>query len=206
MTEKRFKKNGFGLPHPYEVDFGAGIPESTERENHDETFIYPEELIDKKCGGCVRCEPRTHGSKGGWHCCMRNYNIDITPEDKACVGYWDRAERNRAEAEHQAAIEARRKELWAIYAEKEPVELPLVYDGYGRIPKCPICGEMPYSTEQCHWCGQRYIQTAEVRDYDKPHVIDFTCPNCHKPGKANISKYNGHKHFRCEHCGFAFME
>lgn len=35
-------------------------------------------------------------------------------------------------------------------------------DGYGMIPECPICGEMPYSTEQCYWCGQRFVQDEEV--------------------------------------------
>ncbi len=35
---------------------------------------------------------------------------------------------------------------------------------------------------------------------------DDNCPNCKKPGTAYISRYNGHKHFRCEYCGMAFME
>lgn len=28
--------------------FSEGIPERHERKNHDETFIYPEELMDKR--------------------------------------------------------------------------------------------------------------------------------------------------------------
>lgn len=207
--DKRFHKGSRFFKHPFEVDFGAGIPDSTERENRDNVFIYPEELIDKKCGGCTRCEERDHafeGKEDGWHCCMRDYDIDITPDHKACVAYWDKAERERAKAEMDAAIERRRQELWAIYAQREPVKLPIVNDGYGTVPQCPICGEMPYDTEQCHWCGQRFIQDEEITEYAKPKLIDWTCSNCGAVGKAHVSKYNGHKHFRCEKCGFGFME
>lgn len=206
--DKRYHK-GHRYLHPFEVDFGAGIPDSTERENKNDVFIYPEELIDKKCGGCTRCEKRDHTYKGksdGWHCCMRNYDIDITPDHKACVAYWDKAERERAEREIADAIEKRRKELWEVYARKEPVKLPIVNDGYGRIPQCPVCGEMPYSTEQCHWCGQRFIQDEEVAEYSKPKTIRWTCTNCGTIGTAHVSKYNGHKSFKCEKCGTAFIE
>lgn len=203
--DKRLRQKYDFIKYEYEVNFGEGIPETTERMNTNETFIYPEELLDKTCDGCVRFEPRDRGYKG-WHCKGRRWDVDVWPDHKACVGYWDREERDRAEAEHQAATEARRQELWAIYAEKEPILLPLVWDGYGRIPECPICGEMPYSTEQCYWCGQRFIQTEEIKDYAEPKEIDYTCPTCGTVGKAGISKYNGHKHFRCEDCGFAFME
>lgn len=48
-------------------------------------------------------------------------------------------------------------------------------DGYGMIPECPICGEMPYSTKQCHWCGQRFIQDKEVEEYEKPLTKEVTC-------------------------------
>lgn len=188
--------------------FSRGIPKRKERKNSGEIFIYPEELIDKKCGGCVRCKPRDgHGEKkDGWHCCMRDYKIDISPDHKACVDYWGRAEHERAERQHAEDTEKRRRELWAIYAEKPPIKLPIIHDGYGMIPKCPVCGEMPYDTEQCHWCGQRFTQDKETVDYATPKEIDFTCPSCGKPGKAGVSKYNGHKHFQCAFCGLAFME
>lgn len=208
--EKLFHKGSRYFPHGFEVDFGAGVPERTERRNTDEVFIYPEEIIDKTCGECVRCEKRDHPYKDtpaeGWHCMMRAYDIDITPEHKACVDYWDRAEHERAENEMAEAIKRRRAELWAVYAKKEPVKLPIVNDGYGTIPKCPVCGEMPYSTEQCHWCGQRFIQDEEVTEYAKPKTIEWTCAYCGTVGVAHISKYNGHKSFRCEKCGAGFIE
>ena len=49
---------------------------------------------------------------------------------------------------------------------RKPVPLEWV-DSFNRItdeiikkgePKCPHCGEMPYSIEQCVFCGQRFIQ------------------------------------------------
>ena len=208
--EKRFHKGSRYFPHKFEVDFGAMVPKSTERRNRDNVFIYPEEVIDKKCGGCMRCEERDRAFKGkaaeGWHCTMRGYDIDITPDHKACVSYWDKAEYERAAMEHDQAVEEAREKLWAIYAEKEPVKLTIKYDGYGNIPECPICGEMPYSTEQCYWCGQRFIQDEEVAEYATPKLIDWTCSNCGTVGKASVSKYNGHKSFRCEKCGMSFIE
>lgn len=206
MSDKQYRKTSRIFKHPYEVDFAAGVPESTERRNSAEVFLYPEELIDKTCGGCVRCELRDHGDKDGYHCCMRDWNIDITPEHKACVAYWDREENERAEREKAEAVEKRRRELWAIYAERDPIKVPIVNDGYGLVPKCPICGEMPYSTEQCHWCGQRFIQDAETVEYATPKLVDYRCPTCGKVGKAHISKVNGHKNFFCDNCGFAFIE
>ena len=184
------------------LNFSDGIPE----QNHPGRIIYPETLLDKKCGGCVRCEKRDIGSKGGWHCCMQKYDIDITPDDKACVNWWDKAEQERMDREHDEAVEKRREELWAIYAPRKPINLPIVFDGYGHIPQCPICGEMPYSTEQCHWCGQRFIQDKEIEEYTKPLTESFTCPNCGADGLAYIAKYNGHRHFHCEKCGCSILE
>ena len=208
--EKRFHERGRYYQHKFEADFDAGVPDSTERRNSDDVFIYPEEIINKTCGGCVRCEKRDHAYHGtpaeGWHCTMRGYDIDITPEHRACVDYWDRAEREHAEKEHEDAVEKRRAELWAVYAQREPVKLPIVEDYGGRIPQCPVCGEMPYSTEQCHWCGQRFIQDEEVTEYAAPKTIEWMCSNCGTLGRASISKYNGHKSFKCENCGFAFIE
>ena len=44
------------------IRFSDGIPK---RPAVVFEIIYPEELLDKKCGGCVRCELRDHGDKGG---------------------------------------------------------------------------------------------------------------------------------------------
>ena len=92
-----------------EIKFSDGIPK---RREDFSRIIYPEELLDKKCGGCVRCELRDNRSKeknSGYHCSMQDYDIDIHPEDKACVLYWDRAYHEECERLHEQDIENRRK-------------------------------------------------------------------------------------------------
>lgn len=108
------------LPKKYEAKFSDGIPLRPTISVCD--IVYPEELLDKKCGGCHRCELRDHGDKGGYHCCMQAWDIDITPDDKACVHYWDREEQEKLDRLHQEDIEKRREELWAIYAERKSTE------------------------------------------------------------------------------------
>jgi hypothetical protein len=146
------------------------------------------------------------GKSEGYHCTKLLFDRDITPDDKACVNYWDKAEEDRLKALHEQDVENRRKELWAIYAEKEPVKLPIVIDEFGgRIPECPICGEMPYDTEQCHWCGQRFIQDDEIKEYNTPDTGTMKC-SCGGTIEFIRSKYNGHKSGHCTKCGMSFME
>ena len=185
-----------------EIKFSDGIPE---RERRSITSIYPEELLDKKCGGCVRCQPRERNGETGYHCTTQPYTKDISPEDKACVIYWDKEEERKYEALKAQDEEDRRKELWNIYSNREPIKLPIINDGYGMIPECPICGEMPYSTEQCHWCGQRFIQDKEIEEYEKPLTKEVTCFSCGRKVMANVSKYNGHISYHCQ-CGTSFIE
>ena len=187
-----------------EIKFSYGIEKIKEDYNK---IIYPEELLDKKCAGCVRCEKRnSYGRKKyGYHCMMQNYDIDIDPTDKACVHWWNKEEHERIERLNDEAQENRRKELWKIYAKKDPIKLPIVNDGYGMIPECPICGEMPYSTEQCYWCGQRFVQDEEVEEYATPQTINGNCFNCGADVVIHVSKYNGHKSYHCNKCGCSIM-
>lgn len=74
------------------------------------------------------------------------------------------------------------------------------------IPKCPVCGEMPYSTEQCHWCGQKFVQDEEVEEYSKPKIIKGKCFGCGSDVDIRVSKYNGHKSYYCDKCGMSIME
>lgn len=190
----------------HEINFADGL--EYEKENYLKTYS-PEELLNKKCGSCVRCEKRTHeykGKKDGYHCCMKDYGIDIHPDDKACKDFWDKEYHDRCERSYSIAIERRREELWKIYSAKEPVELPIVFDGYGNIPECPICGEMPYSTKQCHWCGQRFIQDENIEEYKKPVTVKMKCISCGAEVTANISKYNGHRSYHCNNCGCSMMQ
>ncbi len=151
------------------------------------------------CGECVRFYE-------GYQYCCPDKDRGAVESGKACALYWDKAEQERLDKENHEATEKRREELWAIYADKEPVKLPIIFDGYGTIPECPVCGEMPYSTEQCHWCGQHFIQDEETTDYAKPETKELSCFRCGEKVIANISKYNGHISYQCSHCGISIME
>lgn len=176
--------------------------------NTDFRTVYPKELPDRKCGECVRCELRNHsynGKQEGYHCTMQPYDKDIQPGDKACVHWGSRKEEMERKRLYKEAEENRRKKLWATYSIRKPVKLPIVNDGFGEIPECPICGEMPYSTEQCHWCGQRFILDEEVENYLKPLTKKMKCFSCDADVVAKVSRYNGHIHYRCEKCGCRVM-
>ena len=206
MSRERYKH--MRMKPGQEVWFGDY---ETPEENFGCGTTYPVDIIDKTCGECVRCEERDHvynGKKDGFHCCGQPYDHDISPADKACCSFWDKAEHERIEKAKEEAQEKRRNELWEIYAKREPIKLPIVNDGYGMIPECPICGEMPYSTEQCYWCGQRFIQDKEIEEYNKPDGGVMDCPRCGSMGTFEYtkSKYNGHKHGRCTKCGAVIME
>lgn len=82
------------------------------------------------------------------------------------------------------------------------------YDGI--YPQCPSCGEMPYSTERCVFCGQRFIQEDEaLQEYAKPALEErMDCFVC--GGKGTLvgrrARSNGHFHGQCEQCGATVME
>lgn len=159
----------------------------------------PNEYLTKTCGECVRFN--------GEFC-----PINLSPRNRsapACKDFWDKAAQEKLQRQQDEDEEKRREELWAIYAEKPPVKLPLIHDGYGIIPECPICGEMPYSTVQCHWCGQRFIQDEDIQKYNEPNPeVRMNCIMC--GGKNTMvgtrDKYNNHFHGHCEKCGAVMME
>ena len=186
-----------------EIRFSDGLPERATIAGTDKN---PEELVGKVCAGCVRCEKRDRPGETGWHCSMQAYWRNISPEATACESYWDKAEQDELDRLRNEDEEKHREELWDVYSKREPVKLPIVNDGYGWIPKCPVCGEMPYSTTQCHWCGQRFLQDREVEEYSKPETEYMSCPMCGGKMMVNVSRYNGHRRGRCEECGMRFME
>lgn len=161
-----------------------------------------------KCGGCCRCELRDGNAETGYHCTMQNYRKDIDPEEEACFWYWDRARQEQIDQDYKAEKEAERQRKWSFYAHVPPIKLPIVFDGYGRVPMCPTCGEMPYSTEQCYWCGQRFIQDEDIEEYNQPGPEEtHICICCGKQtmvGRRN--KYNNHFHGECTNCGAIIME
>lgn len=76
---------------------------------------------------------------------------------------------------------------------------------YGSVfPQCPACGEMPYSTERCTFCGQRFIQDDPILiEYNKPTPEEtLVCPVCGKETfVGHRAKCNGHFHGYCGQCG-----
>ena len=158
-----------------------------------------------KCKGCVRFAKRTF-RKPGYHCTGQDYMIDVFPEDDACDYYWDRAEQEKKDKEYEEEQEKKRQAAWAKNKDNPPVKLPIVFDGYGYIPECPNCHEMPYSTEQCYFCGQKFIQDDDVKAYNEPNTKEGKCFSCGAPVTIDISKYNGHKSYHCDKCGCSMME
>lgn len=76
-------------------------------------------------------------------------------------------------------------------------------------PRCPHCGEMPYSTEQCVFCGQRFVQDGQRRrEAEPPKVETMDCFICGGEGtmKGCRAKINGHFHGKCEKCEAVMME
>jgi len=170
----------------------------------------PDEYRTKTCGDCVRCvEERDCPYSGVWRCADISHEMIVKPSRPACEDFWSRKAQKRLEEQHDQDTEKRRKELWAVYADKPPVALPFVVDGFGAIPECPICGEMPYSTEQCHWCGQRFVQDETIAEYNDPgpevRMDCFFC-GCKNTLVGHRSKYNGHFHGTCEQCGIMVIE
>lgn len=92
---------------------------------------------------------------------------DVSPDNRACEMYWDKTEQAELERVRETEQDNHRKELWAIYSKREPVNLPIVNDGFGWIPKCPMCGEKMtvtvsryngHKSGHCEKCGARFIE------------------------------------------------
>lgn len=79
----------------------------------------------------------------------------------------------------------------------------------GEAPVCPACGEMPYSTERCVFCGQAFIQDEKTRKFADPEPVEhMICLVCGDPQGMEFtrSKLNGHKHGKCRKCGAVMVE
>ena len=45
------------------------------------------------------------------------------------------------------------------------------------MPRCPYCGEMPYSTEECVFCGQRFTEESAMQGNLPPEPIKYKSEN-----------------------------
>lgn len=76
----------------------------------------------------------------------------------------------------------------------------------GELPICSSCGEVPYDTERCFFCGQRFIQDEKVKEWNTPDPVEIPCFKCGGTMKGTRSKLNGHIHVACEACGTVIIE
>lgn len=99
-----------------------------------------------------------------------------------------------------------------VNGKEDPVALEWEEDPMGRgmgFPRCPACGEMPYSTERCLFCGQRFIQDERTAEYNAPAKEEQRdCVVCGVKGtlRGTRAKSNGHFHGVCVVCGCRIME
>lgn len=146
---------------------------------------------------------------------------EITPNSKACHNWGHRAVWNAKL--RIGEIKSRAGRIFDVFIRapigtlRKPARL-IWGDDYdsltdkiirNAVPICPHCGEMPYSTRQCVFCGQRFIQDEAVAEYNKPpEKVTRNCPHCggEKTLVGSRSKINGHFHGKCEKCGCVIME
>lgn len=91
-----------------------------------------------------------------------------------------------------------------------PVKIKWQEDYSGTYPVCPSCGEMPYSTERCVFCGQKFLQKDQAaQEFNQPTSEErMDCFLC--GGKNTMvghrARCNGHFHGYCENCGAKVIE
>lgn len=92
---------------------------------------------------------------------------------------------------------------------KDPVKIGWE-ESYGGIwPVCPSCGEMPYSTDRCTFCGQKFIQDEDIEAYNEPpEEVREDCFFCggEKTVVGTRARSNGHFRGVCEKCGCIVQE
>ena len=141
----------------------------------------------KRCGSCFRCEER--GCYSGFlelsvkprkgmdvKCCSACSPECKSMEQRACEWWYPRWLWNLRQkwwSFHYSMgrkwIENVRMPLGAL---RKPVALEWE-DGLnlaGELsvrndPRCPHCGEMPYSLKQCQFCGQRFLEVDDEQRY-----------------------------------------
>ena len=123
--------------------------------------------------------------------------------------YWDKGRNceNRflcENCEHEPPADEKKN------GKNAPVKIGWQESYGGRWPVCSSCGEMPYSTKRCLFCGQKFDQDDErLKEYLKPTVTErMDCIVCGAIGTVYgmRTKSNGHFHGKCENCGARFME
>lgn len=160
-----------------------------------------------KCGSCFRCvedwkDAKAKGLKGQYRkflysvkprqgvkvrCTDVCVKREITPNSKACKNWEHRVLWNAKLWFEDFMSVAKRRIRVPLGRLRKPVPLLWVdtYNGmedkiiHNGAPECPHCGEMPYSTKRCVFCGQRFIQDEAIAEYNKPpEKVMMNCPMC----------------------------
>lgn len=190
-----------------------------------------------KCGSCFRCTEDWRDAKAKGlkpqhpmflysakprngvkvHCTDALMDAEITPNSKACKDWEHRSVWNFKLwfGDFKSAAKRRIRVPFGRLRKPVPLLWKDTYDGMrdkiipGGEPECPRCGEMPYSLQQCVFCGQRFIQDEVVKERSKPpETVKLNCPMCggEKSLVGSRSRINGHFHGKCEKCGCVLME
>ena len=124
------------------------------------------------CVGCVRCHKKYDGT---YYCQMIGMG-EISPNEKHCEENWDSALFEKSRKDYEDHQEAERIAQIEANKDKPPVEIgwgveyDYVTDSGVMVPECPVCHEMPYSLEECYFCGTKFIQ-------DDPALIEYKAAN-----------------------------
>ena len=130
---------------------------------------------DVTCAGCVRFHERNMQGEKESYCTMYGKG-PVSANDKHCDQYWDRELYERARDEYEQRKEEERLARIEANKDKPPVEIgwgaeyDYVTDSAVMVPECPVCHEMPYSLEECYFCGTKFIQ-------DDPALIEYKANN-----------------------------
>ena len=173
---------------------------------------------DVTCSGCVRYHERMNFGVKDTYCQMLGKG-HVEPTDKCCRQYWDRELLEKSREEYERKEEEERLARIEGNKDKPPVEIAWAaeYDGATDsaflAPECPVCHKYPYSTEQCYFCGTKFIQ-------DDPALLAYkeentgtkeetsTCPKCGGVFHTISFKRNGEWRFSngwCEGCKTRFF-
>lgn|GEM_PF-3025248 len=81
-------------------------------------------------------------------------------------------DRQRRRFDKKCQSQQRLRELFVVPIGRLRKPLPMEWEpqcGLGDYvsyyPKCPRCGEMPYSMSECIFCGQRMIETEQPKGF-----------------------------------------
>ena len=134
-----------------EIKFSEGIPE---RRDYFSRIIYPEELLDKKCGGCVRCELRDNRIKeknSGYHCTKQDYDIDNVVKQLEEIRLNKTCNKEKCDA----------KELCRICVVDDAIEI-VIGGGVDAIPKLDKSIEELELIRAKKTCNKEKCDTKEI--------------------------------------------